>query len=52
MPNVNVHFIDSGYSPTGLGEPGVAPFPAALCNAIFAASGKRHRDLPIKPMAI
>lgn len=52
MPNVNVHFIDSGYSPTGLGEPGVAPFPAALCNAIFAASGKRYRDLPIKPMAI
>lgn len=52
MPNVNVHFIDSGYSPTGLGEPGVAPFPAALCNSIFAASGIRHRDLPIKPMAI
>ena len=52
MPNVNVHFIDSGYSPTGLGEPGVAPFPAALTNAIFAASGKRYRDLPIKPMAI
>lgn len=52
MPNVNVHFVENDYPPTGLGEPGVAPFPAALTNAIFAASGKRHRDLPIKPMAI
>lgn len=52
MPNVRVHFVDSEYPPTGLGEPGVAPFPAALTNAIFAASGVRHRDLPIKPMAI
>ncbi|MDM7860467.1 molybdopterin-dependent oxidoreductase [Alteromonas sp. ASW11-36] len=52
MPNVRVHFVDSDYPPTGLGEPGVAPFPAALTNAIFAASGTRHRDLPIKPMAI
>lgn len=52
MPNVRVHIIDSDESPTGLGEPGVAPFAPALTNAIFAASGKRYRDLPIKPMAV
>jgi isoquinoline 1-oxidoreductase beta subunit len=44
---VNVHFIDSGELPTGAGEPGVPPVIAALGNAIFAATGKRVRDLPI-----
>ena len=52
MPNVNVHIVDSEHKATGLGEPGVAPFAPALSNAIFAASGKRYRDLPIKPMAV
>ncbi|WP_371185127.1 molybdopterin cofactor-binding domain-containing protein [Thalassotalea maritima] len=52
MPNVNVHIIDSANSPTGLGEPGVAPFAPALTNAIYAASGKRYRDLPIKGVSI
>ncbi|WNC70310.1 molybdopterin cofactor-binding domain-containing protein [Thalassotalea nanhaiensis] len=52
MPNVNVHIIDSNKGPTGLGEPGVSPFAPALSNAIFAASGKRYRDLPMKPMAV
>jgi isoquinoline 1-oxidoreductase beta subunit len=52
MPNVRVHIIDSDEKPTGLGEPGVAPFAPALTNAIFAASGRRYRDLPIKPIAI
>lgn len=51
MPNVRVHIIDSDEQATGLGEPGVAPFAPALSNAIFAASGKRYRDLPIKPLA-
>ncbi|MDN3651457.1 molybdopterin-dependent oxidoreductase [Thalassotalea ponticola] len=51
MPNVNVHIVDSDASPTGLGEPGVAPFAPALANAIYAATGKRHRHLPIKPMS-
>ncbi|AWB65450.1 xanthine dehydrogenase family protein molybdopterin-binding subunit [Saccharobesus litoralis] len=48
MPQVNVHFIDSPAPATGLGEPGVAPFAPALSNAVFAASGKRYRDLPFK----
>lgn len=52
MPRVNVHIVDSGHNPTGLGEPGVAPFAPALSNAVFAASGKRYRDIPFKPMAI
>ena len=52
MPNVSVHITDSDESPTGLGEPGVAPFAPALSNAVFAASGKRYRDLPFKPLTV
>ena len=52
MPNVRVHVTDSNLSPTGLGEPGVAPFAPALSNAVFAASGKRYRDLPFKPIPV
>ena len=46
---VNVTFIDSGAPPTGVGEPGVPPVIAALGNALFAATGKRVRELPITP---
>ena len=35
-----------------LGEPGVSPFAPALSNAVFAASGKRYRDIPFKPMQV
>ncbi len=52
MPKVNVHIVHSDFSPTGLGEPGVAPFAPALSNAVYAASGKRYRDLPFKPLAV
>ena len=46
-PKVVVHIIPSGNAPTGVGEPGVPPIAPALANAVFAATGKRIRTLPI-----
>lgn len=43
----NVYIVDSDAPPAGVGEPGVPPFIAAFCNAIFAATGKRVRELPL-----
>jgi len=43
----NVYITESSAPPSGVGEPGVPPFVAAFCNAIFAATGKRVRDLPL-----
>jgi isoquinoline 1-oxidoreductase beta subunit len=43
----NVYITQSSAPPAGVGEPGVPPFVAAFCNAIFAATGKRVRDLPL-----
>jgi isoquinoline 1-oxidoreductase beta subunit len=45
--HTNVYITESTAPPAGVGEPGVPPFVAAFCNAIFAATGKRVRDLPL-----
>ncbi len=47
MPKVEVHIVASDANPTGVGEPGVPPLAPALAGAIFAATGKRIRKLPI-----
>lgn len=49
MPKVEVHILSSGALPGGVGEPGTPPIAPAVANAIYAATGKRIRRLPIDP---
>ncbi len=43
---IDVHFVDNGIDPTGLGEPSLPPIGAALSNALYKATGTRHRSQP------
>ena len=44
---VDVHIVESSAPPAGVGEPGVPPMAPAICNAIYVATGKRVRELPL-----
>jgi CO/xanthine dehydrogenase Mo-binding subunit len=46
-PQVESYFVESTEAPTGAGEPPVPPFAPALCNAMFAATKKRIRTMPV-----
>ena len=51
MPEVEVHLVRSEAAPGGVGEAGLPPIAPAVCNAVFAATGRRIRRLPIGRLA-
>ena len=51
-PEIEIVFVESTEVPVGLGEPATTVVGPAIANAIYAASGARVRDLPIRPKAV
>jgi isoquinoline 1-oxidoreductase beta subunit len=52
MPQVEVHIVPRQDEPGGVGEPGVPPIAPAVANAVFAATGRRMRRLPLRPPVV
>ncbi len=48
MPAVEVHLVKSAEAPGGIGEPGLPPIAPAVANALFAATGRRFRRMPLR----
>ena len=47
VPPMHVHLVDSDQPPGGVGEPGFPAIAPSIVNAVFHATGKRYRDLPL-----
>ena len=52
MPRIEVHIVQSGLHPSGVGEPGVPPLGPALANAVFALTGKAVTELPMSKASL